>query len=63
MNLPTSVAERIKLVQLRIVRRLAETNGLLTASVRNDLDELEKKLVILLEGGYVGSPKRGLNFS
>jgi hypothetical protein len=63
MNLPTSVAERIKLVQLRIVRRLAETNGLLTASERNDLDELEKKLVILLEGGYVVSPKRGLNFS
>ncbi|MGB9021825.1 MAG: hypothetical protein WCC94_00110 [Candidatus Bathyarchaeia archaeon] len=52
----------VTLVQLRIVRRLAETNGLLTDSERNDLDELEKKLVILVEGGYVGSPKRRLNF-
>lgn len=50
------------LVQLRIIRRLAETKGLLTEAETKEMDELEKKLLILLEGGYVGSPKRRLNF-
>jgi len=50
------------LVQLRLLRKLAETNGLLTDSERSQIEELEKKWSTLLEGGYVGSPRRTVNF-
>ena len=50
------------LVQLRILRRIAEANGLLEDSDRAELDELQKKLLTLLEGGHVGSPRRRMDF-
>jgi hypothetical protein len=56
VNTPTN------LIQLRLLRKLADANGLLTEAERVLLDELEKKYQILLDGGYVGSPRRRLNF-
>jgi len=50
------------LIQLRILRRLAESNTLLSDSERAEIDDLEKKLTRLLEGGYVGVPRRRLDF-
>jgi len=50
------------LVQLRVLRRLAESSGLLTDSERAEIDDLDRKLVALLEGGYLGVPRRKLNF-
>ena len=50
------------LVQLRILRKLSETEGLLADSDRSEIEELEKKMMTLLKGGYVGTPKRQLNF-
>lgn len=49
------------LMELRILRRLAETSGLLSDSEKTQLDELERRLLTLLEGGYVGSPRRKLD--
>jgi hypothetical protein len=45
------------LIQLRILRRLAETNGLLSDSEKKELGELEKKYLVLISGGYVGTPR------
>jgi len=56
------VSYPLSLITMRIIRRLAETDGLLTDSERSQLDEIEKKILILLEGGYVGTPRRRLNF-
>lgn len=50
------------LLQLRILRRLAESSNLLTDSEKGEINELESKLLKLLEGGYVGSPRRRVNF-
>jgi hypothetical protein len=50
------------LIQLRILRKLADANGLLTEAEKALLDELEKKYQILLDGGHVGSPRRRVNF-
>jgi len=50
------------LAQLKLLRMMAERNGLLTESERDAIDELEKKYQILIRGGYVGMPKRTLNF-
>jgi hypothetical protein len=50
------------LVQLRILKKLCETEGTLTESEKNEIEELEKKIAILLKGGHVGSPRRRLNF-
>jgi hypothetical protein len=58
----TEVDTPTTLVQLRLLRRLAETNGLLTDSERSQIEELEKKWSTLLEGGYVGSPRRKVGF-
>ena len=46
------------LMNLRILRRLAETDGLLSNSEKLQIDELERKWLALLQGGYVGSPRR-----
>ena len=46
------------LVMLRLLRRLADTRGLLTDSEKAEIDELEKKISTLLQGGYVGAPRR-----
>lgn len=50
------------LVQLRLVRKLAETSGILTDTERAELDEIERKFKTLMDGGYVGSPRRKLDF-
>ncbi|MGA2237806.1 MAG: hypothetical protein ABSG74_01195 [Candidatus Bathyarchaeia archaeon] len=52
----------IMLVQLRILKRMSETKDLLSDSEKSEIEELEKKMVILMKGGYVGSPRRDLNF-
>jgi len=51
----------VMLAQLRLLRKLSEANGLLTDSEKIEVDELDKKMVTLVKGGYVGSPKRDLN--
>ena len=50
------------LVQLRLVRKLAETSGILTDTERTELDEIERKFKTLMDGGYIGSPRRKLDF-
>lgn len=49
------------LIQLRILRKLADANGLLNASEKSELDDLEKKFQLLLDGGYVGTPRSHAN--
>lgn len=49
-------------LQIRILRKLAEAKGLLTESERSEIDELERKVSTLLEGGHLGNPKRRLDF-
>jgi hypothetical protein len=46
------------LAQLKILRRLAESKALLSDSEQAEIDDLEKKFTTLLEGGYVGVPRR-----
>jgi hypothetical protein len=41
---------------------LAETSGILTDTERAELDEMERRFRILIEGGYLGSPRRKINF-
>jgi len=57
-KLPPGMAKEVHtpaaILQLRIMRGLAEAHGLLTDPVRAEFDELERKYLILLEGGYVG---------
>jgi len=50
----------VMLAQLRLLRRLSEASGLLTDSDKIEVDELEKKMVTLVKGGYVGTPRREL---
>lgn len=50
------------LLQLRLLRKLSETKGVLTDPERVEVDEIEKKIVTLLHGGYLGIPKRQINF-
>ena len=50
------------LVTLKVARKLAETNGILTDTERAELDEVERKFKVVLEGGYVGTPRRRLDF-
>jgi len=50
------------IVQLRILRKLSETEGLLGVSDKTEIEELENKMTLLLKGGYLGSPKRQLKF-
>jgi hypothetical protein len=52
----------LMLTQLRILKKLSEAEGLLADSDKNEIEELEKKMMILLNGGHVGSPKRELDF-
>jgi len=52
----------VALVQLRVTRKLAETSGILTDTERAELDEMERRFRILIEGGYLGSPRRKINF-
>jgi len=43
---------------LELTRRLAKRENLLTVEEEAKIQELEKKLNILVEGGYVGNPRR-----
>ena len=52
----------LMMMQLRLVRKISESRGFVTDSERIEMEELEKKWRKLLEGGYVGSPRRELNF-
>ena len=52
----------VMLVQLRLLRKMSETSGLLTDLERAEIEELDKKVVTLLRGGYLGSPRRDLSF-
>ncbi len=51
----------VMLAQLRLLGRLSEAKGLLTESEKIELEELDKKMVTLVKGGYVGSPRRELS--
>lgn len=50
------------LLQLRLLHKLSERAGILTDQERAEIAELESKWKTLVDGGYVGSPKRRLNF-
>ena len=54
----TEVNTPVMLLELKILKRLAETGGLLTDSEKAEFERLQSKLKVLLEGGYVGSPRR-----
>jgi len=41
---------------------MCETRGLLPESERSEIEELDRKMVTLVRGGYVGSPGRDLDF-
>jgi len=47
---------------LRLVKALCEREGLLTQDDREKTEQLERKFEILIKGGYVGTPRRKLNF-
>jgi len=50
----------VMLAQLRLLGKLSEAKGLLTDSEKIELEELDRKMVTLVKGGYVGSPRREL---
>ncbi len=50
------------LLQIRLLHKLCEATGVLTPSERAEITALEKKWTTLVEGGYVGSPKRKVDF-
>jgi hypothetical protein len=45
------------LEMLRLVKRLAEREGLLKPEEEARINELEEKMELLLKGGYVGKPR------
>ena len=56
------IGRRDKETMLFALRKISEDKGVLTDAERAEMDELERKIRTLLEGGYLGSPKRELNF-
>jgi hypothetical protein len=44
---------------LLLLKKLSARQGLLDEADKSTIDELERKLRILNEGGYVGTPRRG----
>jgi hypothetical protein len=46
------------LLELKVLRKLAEARGLLTDAEKAQFDDLEQKYSTLLKGGFVGSPRR-----
>jgi hypothetical protein len=52
----------IMLMQLKLLRKISEREGLLTGSEEAEINDLEAKMHRLLEGGYLGTPRRRLNF-
>lgn len=47
---------------LRLLKALCERAGFLDQDDKARIDKLQRKLEILLEGGYVGTPRRRLDF-
>jgi hypothetical protein len=52
----------VSLMYLRLLEKLAETNGLLTEQDRMELQVMKEKMSIIIKGGYIGSPRRTTNF-
>ncbi len=52
----------MSLLQFRIMRKLAERDGLLSDSDIAEMIELEKKIKDLLEGAAIGVPRRSAKF-
>lgn len=52
----------VMLMQLTLLRKLSENRGLLTDSEKAEVAELERRMATLMQGGYLGFPKRELNF-
>lgn len=50
------------LISIRLLEKLADTNGLLTSPEKAEIAQLEDKLLTLLGGGYIGTPRRGTDF-
>ncbi len=48
----------VLLAQLRILRSLATKESIVSEEEKKELDDLERKFKILLEGGYLGTPRR-----
>jgi hypothetical protein len=49
------------LAELRLMRALALKESLLSDSEKRELDSLEERLRMLIEGGYVGTPRRKMS--
>jgi len=49
-----------ELLRLRLMKKLAEANGLLDEAEKAEIDALERQYETLLKGGYVGTLRRGI---
>ena len=49
------------LAELRILHRLALKESIISDSEKNELDSLEEKFQTLLNGGYLGTPRRKMD--
>ena len=47
-----------ELLRLRLLRKLAEANGLLSDAEKAEIEAIEQRYVTLLKGEYVGIPRR-----
>lgn len=57
-GITTEVNMPADLLQLRILRKLAESHNLLGEDEKKQMETLESKYAVLLQGGNVGSPRR-----
>jgi hypothetical protein len=61
-KLPPGMSKEVStpatILTLKMLRKIAENNGLLSDSEKAAIDDLERKLQTLMEGGYVGLPRR-----
>ncbi len=57
-GIPREVYAPTYLETLKLLRRITEREGLLTAEDRTTIEGLEKKFDTLLKGGHVGTPRR-----
>jgi len=54
----TEISTPFLLISIRILKKLADTNGLLTSPEKAEITQLEDRLLTLLGGGYIGTPRR-----
>jgi hypothetical protein len=47
-----------ELLRLRLLRKLAEANGLLNDAEKAEIEEIERRYQTLLKGGFIGVPRR-----